>query len=262
MFSSNIHKTLLLTVTAAVSCFVAPHQVAAASPDTGADVTFTATGTFAATPISGADTLLLRGQPFSISVVANSSLTPSQHNKNWALFMPLNMSGNVFSGLLPNQPIPVAAATAAIFQANGASEDIFQSGFPVEVIGIALTARAYITMPGGTISTPLIRTFSSVALDPSNATVSYSNGTATTVLAVDSGTLVATLQPPGAPRAGMVLPFGMDELGAVRPVFGNPGDFFGLGDADTFLARRRAARMASQVAMTLNNSKVTRIHIQ
>src|SRR5690348_6816154 len=139
VFSLKMRKIVPLAATAAMLVLTSG-LAAAASPNVSADVTFTATGTFASTPVSGADTLLLRGQPFTISVVGNSSMKPSQHNRNWALFVPLTMSGNVYSGLLPNQPIPIEAATAAIYQAVGASEDVFQSGFPVEVIGIALTA--------------------------------------------------------------------------------------------------------------------------
>jgi len=203
--SSFVRQALCLGIAAAVSCLLAPLHMAAASPAKGADVTFTASGTFADTPKSGADTLLLRGQPFTISVVGNSSLTPSQHLKNWALFMPLNMSGTVYSGLLPNQPIAIRATTAAIYQAVGPDYDLFQAGFPIEVIGIALTARAYITLPAGTMKNPLLRPFSSVALTPDNATVTYSNTTNSTTLAVQTGTLVATAAPPGgaATRAAL-----------------------------------------------------------
>src|ERR1051326_2378786 len=144
-FSWNFPR-LSLTTTAAVLCLITPHQSAAVSPNSGATVTFTASGTFAATPVSGADTLKLAGQPFTISVVGNSSMAPSQHNRNWCLFVPLPMNGTVYSGLLGPTPIPISSSTAAIFQAVGANEDLFKAGFPINVIGIALTVRAVITM--------------------------------------------------------------------------------------------------------------------
>jgi len=225
MFSWKIQKMLPLTIAAAVSCLIAPHQVSAAN----ADVTFTASGTFASIPLSGADTLKLAGQPFTISVVGNSSLQPIQHGPNWAIFKPLAMTGVVYSGLLGPEPIDISATTAAIDQAVGPTEDIFQSGFPVNVIGIALTARAYFILPAGTLTNPLLRPFASVTLaaNSSTTTVSYSNGTATTVLEIANGTLVATIPPPSGSvaHAALATPFGghvdhflrLDEVSALAP---------------------------------------------
>jgi hypothetical protein len=197
MFSRNVRKILTVTVAAAaMSGLAAPRRLAAASLTTGggAPVTFTASGTFGSTPISGADLLELRGEPFTISVVGNSSLTPTTHGRNWAIFTDLSMTGVVNSGLVPGQPIDVSATTAAIDQTVGASEDIFQSGFPVTVVGVALTVRAYFTLPGGTLSKPLLRPFSSVTLGPTAGTyVTYSDTTATTELSIQTGTLVATI---------------------------------------------------------------------
>jgi hypothetical protein len=194
MFSRNVRKILSVMIAgAAMVCLAAPRGLAA-SPDKGVNVTFTASGTFASTQLSGNDLLELRGQPFSISVVGSSSAVPIQHGQNWAIFKPLSMTGTVYSGLVPNQPIPVMASTAAIDQTVGATEDIFQSGFPVTVVGIALTVRAHIILPGGTLTTALLRPFASVTLGPTAGTyVTYSNPTATTELAIQTGTLVATI---------------------------------------------------------------------
>jgi hypothetical protein len=195
MFSWNLRKTLFVTILAAVGCCLAGEvRSASASSDTSAKVIFTASGTFAASPVSGEDQLKLSGQPFTITVVGLSSLRPSQHDRNWALFQPLQMTGTVYSELIPGQAVSINSTTAAIDQAVGASEDIFQSGFPVTVVGIALTVRSHISLPGGTLSTALLRPFSSVALDSTNSTVTYSNSTNSTVLAVQNGTLVATLR--------------------------------------------------------------------
>ena len=191
MFSWNVRR--ILSATMAAAALAAPGIVAAASPDKGANITFTASGTFASTPVSGADTLKLAGQPFTISIVGNSSKTPTKHGRNWAVFNPLNMTGTVNSGLIPNSPIPISATTASLEQSVGASEDIFKAGFPVTVVGIALQVKAYLTLPGGTLTTPLLRPFSSVPLS-SAATVTYSNSSAATVLGVDTGTIVATVQ--------------------------------------------------------------------
>ena len=198
MSSSKMGKILSVTVAvAALCCLAAPAKMAAATQSKSADITFSASGTFTGAQVSGADTLKLSGQPFTISVVANSSAKPFQHGQNWAIFKPLSMTGTVYSGLIPNQAIPIASTTAAIDQTIGASQDIFQAGFPVTVIGISLTVRAYITLPGGTLTTALIRPFASIALNSSSATVTYSNTTASTVLGVQTGTMVATLPASG-----------------------------------------------------------------
>jgi hypothetical protein len=203
VFSLDVSKIGVLSAmiaAVAVSSLVTPQSLAAAGPDTGEAVTFTAQGTFAATPVSGNDTLQLAGQPFTITIVARSSKLPTEHGRNSAIFSPLKMTGTVYSGLEPNEPIPISSSKAVIAQVVGASQDIFQAGFPYKILGIDLEAVAYITMPGGTLSTALIRPFSSVALDPTNATITYSNNTAATVLAVQSGTLTATAPAGGAEK--------------------------------------------------------------
>jgi hypothetical protein len=203
MFSFNVRRVFSATIMVSVlSCLTLPCGMAAASPDKGAAITFTATGTFAGTPVSGADTLKLAGQPFTIVVVGNTSMIPVKHGQNWAVFTPLQMTGTVYSGLTPNVPIPIASTTAAIDQTVGATEDIFQSGFPIVVIGISLNVKAHLPLPGGTLSKALLRPFASVALDTTD-TVTYSNATAATVLAIQDGTLVATVPGGGPERASL-----------------------------------------------------------
>lgn len=198
MVSLGFRKISSVTIAAlAAFCLAAPHRLAAASPDNSANITFTAQGTFATTAVSGSDQLKLAGQPFTISIVANSSLKPSRHGRNWAQFDALTMQGTIYTGLVPNQPIAIASKKAVIAQIVSVSKDIFQAGFPVQVIGIKLEAVAYITLPGGTMINDLIRPFASVPLDPTNATITYKDATASTVLAVQSGTIVAAL-PTGA----------------------------------------------------------------
>jgi ABC-type antimicrobial peptide transport system permease subunit len=165
----------------------------AASPQSAPNVTLTATGTFSSSPVSGPDTLRLAGEPFTIAVVANSAAVPIQHGANWALFSPLNMTGTVHSGLLGSSPINIASGAASILQAVGPDYDPFETGFPVRVVGISLTIDAQITLPEGTLTKQLIHPFAAVALSPANNTISYSDGTNTTVLTVASGTLVATI---------------------------------------------------------------------
>lgn len=199
MILRNFGKTISWAAAAAVmSCAVA----GATAPN----VTYTANGTFANPQSSGADTLKLAGEPFSITIVANTASVPIQHGRNWAVMSPFKMTGSVHSGLLGPTPINIASNAASILELVGPDFDIFETAFPVVVIGISLTINATITMPAGTITKPLIHPFSPVTLAPGNATVSYSNGTDTSVLAVDSGTLTATIPTATAAQASLTSP--------------------------------------------------------
>jgi hypothetical protein len=63
---------------------------------------------------------------------------------------------------------------------------------PIKVVGISLTIKAVVIMPIGTIGKPLLSPFKSVSLAPGNATLTYSDGTNSTVLAIQTGSLSAT----------------------------------------------------------------------
>jgi len=199
MFSLDVRKILAVTIAAvAISYLAAPQGLSAATPATGEVVTYTCSGTFAATQISGNDTLDLRGQPFTIIVTGNTSMSPSQHGQNWGIYTPLNMTGTIYSGLVPNTPLPITATTAAIDQTVGPSYDIFQAGFPVSEFGISVDVRAYITLPAGTLANPRMQPFASITLNPTCPagvaqcnTVEYFDTEATTVLQIETGTLVA-----------------------------------------------------------------------
>jgi hypothetical protein len=103
------------------------------------------------------------------------------------------MTGEVHSGLLGTEPVNIASTGASIFEAVGPDYDPFETGFPVKVVGINLTIQAQFTLPAGTFTKPLIHPFGAVALDPTNTSVVYSNGTDSTTLSIASGSLVATL---------------------------------------------------------------------
>jgi len=196
-----------MTIAAAAwYCLAATQRLAAASPYKSANVTFTGSGTFAPRPVSGRDQLMVAGQKFTVAIMANSSLTPIKRGRR-AIFEPLQMSATLFTGLLPNVPVPISGSSSVIAQETGTSEDLFQAGFPLSIVGINVTVKAYFILPAGTLSSALIRPFASVELDSTNGSVSYSDSTATTVLAVQSGTLVATLPiPEPAEKAAVTAP--------------------------------------------------------
>jgi hypothetical protein len=187
----NVRKVLLPTIAAAVAAGLAANQpLAAANPDAGEKVTYTATGIFAAPAINGADTLKMAGEPFTISVVGQSSMKPKLSGPNWDIFKPLTMTGTVNSGLLPGQPIAISSTSVELQETAGADEDILLATFPVEVIGIDLTITARIIIPGGTLNRPLIHPFPTVDMQ-TTSTVTYADSTASTELGVASGTSIA-----------------------------------------------------------------------
>jgi hypothetical protein len=185
---------------AVISLFAVPGLSGATAPDTAPIVTFAASGTFASTPISGADTLKLAGEPFNIGIPASAASVPIKSGPIWQVFSPFKMTGIVHSGLVGTSPISIASGAASILQLMSPDYDLFETAFPVNVIGIDLTINATIYAPPGTMTTPLIHTFTEpVTLTPANATMTYSDGTASTVLAIQTGTLTATI-PTGAGR--------------------------------------------------------------
>jgi hypothetical protein len=194
MVSRHIRKTWPVVIALlAISCIAAAALMAAGPDATASNILYTASGTFASPAVSGNDLLGLAGQPFIITVVASSSLSPTSHGAHWAQFNGLTMKGAVSSKLLAGQPQDIDTTHASIALSVGnPSYDTFQFGSQVTVVGLPLSITASITMPTGTVGMPLIRPFTApVALSPSNATVTYSNGTASTTLAVADGILNA-----------------------------------------------------------------------
>ena len=188
----TLEKTRAITIAVSMVCSLAvSHELAA---QTAPVITYVASGTFASTPISGDDTLKLAGEPFAVTIVANSSDEPYEHGPNWAAFHQLKLTGTVYSGLLGATPISIASNEATIIQAFDPSQyDIFTTEAPINVVGIAIDIKAVIIMPFGTFSNPLLHPFAEpITLAPSNATLTYSDTTNTTVLAIQTGTFTAT----------------------------------------------------------------------
>jgi hypothetical protein len=165
-------------------------------------ITYAASGTFASIPTSGADALKLAGEPFNVSIAVSASTAPYRYGPNWAAYHQLKLTGTVHSALLGPQPVSIASSEASIIQAiNPGQDDLFTMEAPVKVVGVSLTITAKIIMPLGTINNQLLHPFSApVVLSPTDATMSYSNGTNITVLGIQSGTLTGTI-PSGAANA-------------------------------------------------------------
>jgi uncharacterized protein (TIGR03437 family) len=205
---------------AAMSCLTASEKLVAAGPDTAPNVTYTISGTFASPQISGKDGFMLRGEPFSISVVINAAMVPTSTGAHWAKYTKLVMTGTVDSGI-QTMPVPISSNFAAVELANGnPAYDVLELFAPVTAFaGIQVNLLANIQLPPGTFVKPLAHPFAAVSLAPPDLgptyTVTYSNSTGSTSLGIASGTIVATIPGGGAirnPAAGVQLHAGGAEV--------------------------------------------------
>lgn len=189
----DIRKTRRSAIyTAGLFILAAAGSNPANAQKTAPNVTYNASGTFSPKPVSGDDTFKLAGEPFSITITANSASPPVANGPDWYMFGPFHMNGQVHSGLLGPTPVNISSTKASILQGITPAYDLFQSSFPVHVVGVDLTIDANIFLPPGTLTTLLIHPFVNVGLAPGNATVTYSNAGDATTLAVQTGTLSAT----------------------------------------------------------------------
>ncbi|HVN05617.1 MAG TPA: hypothetical protein VMT86_14425 [Bryobacteraceae bacterium] len=143
--------------------------------------------------MSGTDTFRLQGEPFSISVTASSAAVPTKDGQTWAVYSPLHMVGTVSSGLLQG-PTTINSWSTSIELSYNASGEPFSLATPLKIIDLNITIQANIVMPAGTMSTLLVHPFTApVTLTPANATLTYTDGSETTVLGM-SGTLTTSVQ--------------------------------------------------------------------
>jgi hypothetical protein len=105
----------------------------------------------------------------------------------------------LYPGLIGPWPYSIASGEASIIQALDPYEfDQFTVEAPIRIVGIRTRIKAQIQMPWGTISHQLLHPFNPVTLSTTNTSFTYSDGTSTSVLAIQSGTLSATI-PSGSP---------------------------------------------------------------
>jgi len=169
------------------ACFAASGSTLKST--TASTVSYTATGTFAAPPESGNDTLRLAGEQFTVNITVSTSAKPYKSGSNYVVYNAQKLTGTVSSGLIPT-PINIGSGEATIEIAiNPGKYDQFVMEAPIKVVGISLTLKAVVTMPLGTISKLGVLPFTApVAFTTNNATLTYSDGTST-VLGIQSGTL-------------------------------------------------------------------------
>jgi hypothetical protein len=134
--------------------YLAVAGLVAAADSTAPNVIYSASGTFASPPASGADIFQLAGQPFSIRIEANEDLQPTKHTKTSALFTNLVLEGEAASPFF-STPMYISTHRAVLLLETGGAggPDLLTIYFPFEVIGIPLTISANVALPPGTITT-------------------------------------------------------------------------------------------------------------
>jgi hypothetical protein len=246
-----------MAIAAMAMSLAAAEKLVAQSPATAPNVTYTASGIFASPQVSGADVFQLAGQPFSISVVASAASVPTKNGLSWAEYTKLTMTGEVRSGLLPMQPYPISSKDTSMELATGNPDyDALAIFAPVTVIGAEVNVLAAIQMPPDTIHNALIHPFTvPVTLSPANATVSYSDGYASTTLAIQSGTVNATIPAATQLKASAQLhangaqavTYHGDGTASMRPVHDAPVDLGGQGEMVSLVFHASGVRGASEV---------------
>ena len=262
MKSFYMRRILSMTIAvAAIGCAACTENLIAAGAATAPNVTYTASGTFGAVK-SGADLFKLQGQPFSISVVASEADVAKTHGAQWAAYNALKMTGTVGSGLLPT-PVAISNSNTSIELAVGnPSYDVFVLYSPVKVVGITLTIVATIDLPKTALTNDHILPFAPVAL-PATATMSYSDGTATTVMYL-TGTLVGTVPGAAANKADVVL-YGMgaqsitahgDGTQSVRSISAAPVDLGESADVVALAFYAAGVRDGSAIEVRIGGQSV------
>jgi hypothetical protein len=188
----SVGKMRSVAIMFAAGCWMAAPPATHAQIPNAPNVLYTATGTFSTPQVSGSDSFRLAGEPFNITVIANSATVPHQHGAGWADYTGLRLKGTVHSALIPTG-VPINSNyTFMVLALGNPNYDVFQLQAPVIVIKQTVTITATIHLPLGTITKWTIHPFTApVSMDATNATVTYSNAGNATTLTVASGTLNA-----------------------------------------------------------------------
>jgi uncharacterized protein (TIGR03437 family) len=150
----------------------------------GQIISYVLSGTFASQVVSGADKLKLAGKPFNLTLYACTSQTPTKVGLNYTINYPVKLTATVNTALLPNPyTIPPAETTLQIAD-QGTGSDLVTVQGPVQIFGSTININGAIALPAGTLTSPNVATFASVSLVTSQSAFEYSQGTASTTLAV------------------------------------------------------------------------------
>jgi|ERR1035441_8138773 hypothetical protein len=129
----------------------------------GTNIAYQASGQFGSNVLSGADTLKLAGEPFSITLYTCSTLVPTKTGPTYSEYYPILLKGQVKSSLLV-QPYQISAQTAFFLILPPAGLDSVQMQGSVTVSGRAIYIKGALALPTGTLTSTSIAAFPSVSI--------------------------------------------------------------------------------------------------
>ena len=244
---------------AVISGFAAAQNPLAASTCTSTVIAYQASGTFGNNLISGADKLKLAGQPFSITLYACQSKTPSQTGSDYAVYASIELTGTVKSSLVVSPYNIRPTATTFVLVQPPTGTDSIQVLGTITVFGSSISIKGVIALPLGTLTSTNIATFPSVPIVTAKSGFVYSQGSSSTTLAI-LGTASATVYTGASAQASPLLHANVaqvitahtDGTQSVRPMRALPLD---LGaSSDTVMMQfyasgvRDAAEVHAQIA--------------
>jgi hypothetical protein len=146
-----------MAMAAAVISSFAVAQKPAAAACTGTVIQYLASGQFGATPIAGSDKYKLAGEPFSISLQACETLTPTKTGSDYAEYYPLGLEGTVKSSL-ENNPVKLCPGPPNCPKMNftliapATGSDSVEIQGTVTEFGAQIPIKGDISLPAGTLS--------------------------------------------------------------------------------------------------------------
>jgi len=158
---------------AVVSGFAASENMVAAATCPTSTIAYLASGSFGSKIVSGPDKFKLAGEPFSITVDACESKTPTRTGSDWAAYSPLYMTGTVTSGLT-GQPTTISAQRmSATLLVPPSGNDVIQLSGPVPLEGAIITVHASLGLPAGTLPSTSIAPFPNTGTIAGKSSFSY-----------------------------------------------------------------------------------------
>src|ERR1017187_8474974 len=248
---------------AVISGFAASENLVASC--SSSVIAYAASGTFGSTPVSGTDKFRLAGLPFSITLYACESKTPTKTGSDYAIYSPILLTGTVQSGLLTTPyNIPPKTYTSIILVLQPPTlPDSIQLYGSVNVQGTTIKIHGNIALPAGTFTSTTIAPFSSVSIIPSKSFLTYSDSTASTTLVV-IGTAAGTVYTPPAVKASpllhnegvRVITAHADGTQSVRPMRAAPIDLGASPDTVRLHFYASGVRDASEVHVQIAGQDV------
>jgi hypothetical protein len=167
-------KTRYIALAAAVISGLATSGNLVATTCSSSVIQYQASGTFGANVIKGLDTFKLAGEPFSITLYACESKTPSQTGPNDDVYSSIELTGTVKSSLITTPYTIKPTSTTLIIVQPPTGLDSVQVEGNLTVFGSLVSIHGDISLPAGTLTTKSIAPFPTVSMVTAKSAFTYS----------------------------------------------------------------------------------------